>query len=78
MSPSEERGHVLGIRMLSLTRARHAVLPPSADPKTKVAVKFETDVAGRRHQLVSYAKSRAGAWEAAVRWVKRLERGELR
>lgn len=78
MSPSEQDGLALGVRMLSLTRARHVLLPPNADPKTKVAVKFEAEIAGRRHQLVAYTKSRAGAWQAAIRWFNRLERGELR
>lgn len=76
MSPSEERGLAQGIRMVSLTRARHAVLPPDAHPKTKVVVKFDFQLAKRRHELVVYARSRAGAWEAALRLARRLQRGE--
>lgn len=77
MSPSERAGRALGIAMVALGHRRDMVLPANADPKTKVAISFATTIGGRRHRLTAWAKSRAGAWQAAVRWVKRLERGEL-
>lgn len=78
MSPSEQDGLALGIRMVSLVPARHSVLPPDAHPKTKVVVKFEVNFRASRHHLIAFTRSRAGAWQAAIRWLNRLERGELR
>ena len=79
ISPSEEKGIALGIRMLSIDRQRAATaLPDGRLNVTRVVVKFEHQMNGRRHYLTAHAKSRPGAWRVAVRWLRQLEKGKLK
>lgn len=58
----------------------HGVLLEREERKTKTTPRFfvfATLVESRRHELRVKWPTRAGAWQAAARWVKRLKGGRL-
>lgn len=73
MSPSEAEALTLGVIL---------VREDLTDRRTKSGrrnryYRFGCDVGERRHEMSIYWPTRAGAWQAAVRWVKRLKDGRL-
>lgn len=86
MSPSEEKGITLGLRLLKYEPHKRTETIDGKLVRTKVYAQFESpplDEGGdrgrqRRHFLHSYAKSRAGAWKHAMRWLRQLQKGKLR
>jgi hypothetical protein len=79
MSPSEEKGFALGLRMLGISHQHETTMFPNGEMNvTRVVAKFEMVLNGRRHYLTAHAKSRPGAWRVAVRWLRQLQKGKLR
>jgi len=82
VSPSEDKGLALGLRLLSFDRANRTTMIDGKPVKTKVYARFEAPRMGGVNQtnavLHSYSKSRAGAWRHAIRWLRQLQRGKLR
>lgn len=69
MSPSEVEALSMGVVLEREER------------KTKTTPRwffFVASVAARRHSLSVKWPTRAGAWQAAVRWVKQLRDGRLK
>jgi hypothetical protein len=87
VSPSEDKGLALGLRLIRFERHKATTATPAGLVKTKVFAEFESPPLpaervypshhGRRHVLKTYAKSRAGAWRVAVRWLRQLQKGKL-
>lgn len=95
MSPSEDKGLALGLRLLRIEPHKATTATPAGLVRTKVFAEFESPPiqagtrstilrtgrgapAERRHVLKTFAKSRAGAWRIAVRWLRKLQAGELK
>lgn len=86
MSPSEEKGLALGLRLLKFDKATRTTMIDGKPVRTTVYVRFESPpihaegrqmLTPRSHVLHSYAKSRAGAWRHAIRWLRQLQSGKL-
>lgn len=87
MSPSEDKGQALGLRLLAFDKAKRTTMVDGKPVKTSVYARFESPqiyshgrgqmAAPQRHVLHSYAKSRAGAWRHAIRWLRQLQTGKL-
>lgn len=87
MSPSEDKGLSLGLRLLQFDRAKRTTMINGKPVVTKVYARFESPplpershskMGERQHVLHSFAKSRAGAWRHAIRWLRQLQKGKLR
>lgn len=72
MTPSADKAMKLGVTKLKDER-KH---PPIKGERMRF-FRFQFEVGGRRHQLDITWHTRAGAWEAALRWAKKLQKGEL-
>lgn len=91
ISPSEDKGLALGLRLLKFEPHKRTESVDGKTIRTKVYARFESPPipfgrvypgtgaakASRRHVLHSYAKSRAGAWKHAIRWLRQLQKGKL-
>lgn len=91
ISPSEKKGIALGLSLLQFDRAKRVTMIDGKSVKTSVYARFEsppiyppartasarTAMTHRTHVLHSYAKSRAGAWRHAIRWLRQLQKGKL-
>lgn len=86
IGPTEEKGLALGLRLVRIEAHKATTATPAGLVTTKVFAEFEAPpviVKGtgvpqtRRHSLKTYAKSRAGAWRIAVRWLRQLQKGKL-
>lgn len=83
MSPSEAAARAFGVYLVSCDRVGRGWVqtPRNAHPKTRYAMKFGVDLKRPRvmvrHELVAYARTKPGGWQAAARWVKRLLAGAL-
>jgi hypothetical protein len=71
MSPSEAAGLSLGVVLEKVDRLE------TVRGVRRRFYRFGAELKGRRHTLKVIWHTKAGAWQAAVRWVKRLQRGEL-
>lgn len=78
MSPSEEKGRALGLTMTRFDRHRVTTVTPNGRVTTNFFAQFDAPTAGTRHTMKAYAKSRAGAWRIAVRWLRQLQKGKLK
>lgn len=83
VSPSEENGLALGLKLLRFERHRREESINGELVRTNVYARFESPPLytpgrpQRRHVLHSYSKSRAGAWMHAIRWLRQLQKGKL-
>lgn len=72
IAPSADKAMKLGVTKLKDERK----YPPIKGERMRF-FRFQFEVGGRRHQLDITWHTRAGAWEAALRWAKKLQKGEL-
>lgn len=86
MSPSEDKALTLGLRLLHFERHSRTTMLDGKSVRTRVYARFESPpiasttantISLRKHVLHSYAKSRAGAWRHAIRWLRQLQNGKL-
>lgn len=79
MSPSEEKGMALGLKLFHIEPHKKSTMINGKLIVTRVYACFESPDAGKRRAVLNcYAKSRAGAWWHAIRWLKLLRKGKLR
>jgi len=77
ISPTEQKGVALGIRQVRQDSVRSTFSGAHGLVGMKVHCVFEVAHGKQRHELRTYAKSRAGAWRIAVRWFRGLKKGKL-
>lgn len=83
MSPTEGKGRALGLELVQFDRHEVTTVTPAGSVKTRFFAKFDAPRlkadarSGTRRTMKCLAKSRAGAWRIAVRWLRQLQAGKL-